>query len=51
MNSNDKYYENRKHRISKAEKFNEWMLEINSIHFSDNKAMTEAYDKITNEKI
>jgi hypothetical protein len=35
----------------KVDKFYEWMIKINSIHFSDNKAMTEAYNKITNEEI
>tara|TARA_B110000046_G_scaffold66489_1_gene74386 strand:- start:589 stop:714 length:126 start_codon:yes stop_codon:yes gene_type:complete len=35
----------------KVDKFYNWMLKINSIHFCDNQAMTKAYDKITNEKI
>tara|TARA_R110000851_G_scaffold24796_1_gene71763 strand:- start:136 stop:291 length:156 start_codon:yes stop_codon:yes gene_type:complete len=51
MNSNDKYYENQKHRISRAEKFNEWMLEINSIYYANNKAMNNAFNKIYNEEI
>ncbi len=37
--------------ICKVNKFNEWMRNINSIYYADNKAMTEAYKKITNEKI
>ena len=51
MNSNDKYNEDQQLRISKVEKFNEWMQEINSIHYANNEAMTKAYNKITNEEI
>jgi|TARA_R110000764_G_scaffold156444_1_gene244353 hypothetical protein len=51
MNSNDKYNENQQHRISKVEKFNEWMQEINSIYYANNKAMTNAFNKIYNEEI
>lgn len=51
MNSNDKYHENQTHRISKIEKFNEWMLKINSIYYANNKAMTKAFNKIYNEEI
>jgi hypothetical protein len=32
---------------TEVDKFYEWMLKINSIHFCDNKAMTKAYNKIT----
>jgi hypothetical protein len=51
MNSNDKYHEDQQHRISKVEKFNEWMQEINSIYYANNKAMTNAFNKIYNEEI
>ena len=34
-----------------VDKFYDWMLKINSIHFCDNQAMTKAYDKINNEEI
>ena len=36
---------------SKVEKFNEWMQEINSIYYANNKAMTNAFNKIYNEEI
>jgi hypothetical protein len=51
MNSNDKYNEDQQLRISKVEKFNEWMQEINSIYYANNKAMTNAFNKIYNEEI
>ena len=51
MNSNDKYHENIKYPITKIEKFNEWMLKVNSIYYANNEAMTKAYNKITNEEI
>lgn len=51
MNSNDKYHEDFEYPITKIDKFNEWMLKINSIYYANNKAMTEAYKKITNEEI
>lgn len=51
MNSNDKYHEDIKYPMSKVDKFNEWMENINNIYYANNKAMTEAYKKITNEKI
>ena len=49
MNSNVKYNEDQQLRISKIEKFNEWMQEINSIYYANNKAMTNAFNKIYNE--
>ena len=51
MNSNDKYHEDQQHRISKVEKFNEWMQEIKSIYYANNKAMNNAFNKIYNEEI
>jgi hypothetical protein len=51
MNSNDKYNEDINYTMSKVDKFNEWMLKINSIYYANNKAMTKAYNKINNEKI
>ena len=36
--------------MNEIEKFNEWMLKIQNEHYSDNQAMTAAYQKI-NEKI
>ena len=36
---------------SKIEKFNEWMLKVNSIYYANNEAMTKAYNKINNEEI
>lgn len=51
MNSNDKYNEDINYPMSKINKFNEWMLKINSIYYANNKAMTKAYNKINNEKI
>jgi|TARA_B110000046_G_scaffold174967_1_gene199240 hypothetical protein len=51
MNSNDKYHEDINYPISKIEKFNEWMLKINSIYYANNEAMTKAYNKINNEEI
>jgi hypothetical protein len=51
MNSNDKYNEDQQLRISKVEKFNEWMQEIKSIYYANNKAMNNAFNKIYNEEI
>ncbi len=51
MNSNDKYHEDQQLRISKVEKFNEWMQEIKSIYYANNKAMNNAFNKIYNEEI
>ena len=51
MNSNDKYNEDINYTMSKVDKFNEWMLKVNSIYYSNNKAMTKAYNKINNEEI
>ena len=51
MNSNDKYHEDQQHRISKVEKFNEWMQEIKSIYYANNKAMNNAFNKIYNEEL
>ncbi len=51
MNSNDKYHENIEYPITKVEKFNEWMQEINSIYYANNKAMNNAFNKIYNEEI
>jgi hypothetical protein len=34
------------------EKFNDWMLNVvKSIHYSDNKAMSEAYEKVAQNEI
>ena len=42
--------DNNCNNINEIEKFNEWMLKIQSEHYSNNQAMTAAYQKI-NEKI
>jgi hypothetical protein len=34
------------------EKFNSWMINVvKSIHYSDNKAMTEAYERVAQNEI
>jgi hypothetical protein len=32
--------------MTKAEKFNEWMLKIRNIYYSDNNQMTKAYEQL-----
>ena len=43
MNSNDKYNEDQQLRISKVDKFNEWMQEINSIYYANHQSYEQRF--------